>query len=671
MNRRLFVLIALASLIILTSATSATAQGPTTGSNRAPSAALGTGFNYQGQLKKNGNLVTSTCNFQFGLWDAVSNGTQLGATQTVSSVSVANGLFNVTLNASNQFGANAFTGEARWLAISVQCMGDASYTAFTSRQPISPAPFALALPGLYTQQNATSPNIIGGFSGNNVTSGVYGATIGGGGAWFGFDNRVTDHFGTVSGGSQNLAGDNAGTIDDRSYATVGGGYSNAASGEAGTVGGGWANDAYATYATVSGGRQNWVSGYASTIGGGMNNTISAESATVSGGYANTANSHFSTIGGGQSNTTGGQHATVGGGYSNDASIASATIAGGWDNTASSNAATVGGGASNLASGPYSTVGGGGRNTASGGNATVAGGDWNTAAGNLSFAAGYRAKANHASTFVWGDSTNADFASTADNQFLIRATAVGIGTNNPGSNKLAVAGNGYFDFGGSRSVNVGTPGGWPGVIAMVPNGNRRDIYFTDSGMHLSVSNTFGSGGMARGIFIDQNTANVGIGTTGPSAKLDVAGTTATNILQIRGGADLAEKFDVSGDQAVEPGTLMVIDENNPGRLKLSELAYDTKVAGIVSGAGGVQPGLTLHQQDVMDGSTVVTIAGRVYVKAESLSSPIKPGDLLTTSTMPGYAMKAIDRERAQGAIIGKAMSGLETGTGLVLVLVNLQ
>lgn len=654
MNRKLFFLAALLMPIILLSASSAIAQGPTTGANRAPSSAIGTGFSYQGQLKKNNSPVTSTCNFQFGLWNALSGGTQLGATQTVTGISVANGLFTTTLNDSGQFGANAFTGEARWLAISVQCAGDGSYTAFTSRQSLSPAPFAFALAGLYTQQNATSPNIIGGYIGNNVTSGVYGAVVAGGGSSTDL-NRVTDSFGTVSGGRENQAGDDSGATTDRQYATVGGGVYNSARGEASTIGGGWTNSAWSTYATISGGHLNSAALYASTVGGGDTNVAGGESSTIGGGY---------------SNSTGGTYSTVGGGFSNDASAASTTIAGGWDNTASNNSATVGGGASNTASGAYSTVGGGGRNTASGGNATVAGGDWNTAAGSLSFAAGYRAKANHNSTFVWGDSTDADFASTADNQFIIRANSVGIGTNNPGSNKLQVQGNALFHFGNS-SVNIGTPGGWPGIIGLVQNGNRRDIYFTDYGMSLSVSNTPSSGGLARGIFIDQNTANVGIGTTNPGSKLDVAGTTATNILQIRGGSDLAEKFDVTGETAIEPGTLMVIDENNPGRLKPSEQAYDTKVAGIVSGAGGVQPGLTLHQQDVMDGSTVVAIAGRVYVKAEAFSAPIKPGDLLTTSAMSGYAMKATDHDRAQGAVIGKAMSELKQGTGLVLVLVNLQ
>jgi hypothetical protein len=149
-----------------------------------------------------------------------------------------------------------------------------------------------------------------------------------------------------------------------------------------------------------------------------------------------------------------------------------------------------------------------------------------------------------------------------------------------------------------------------------------------------------------------------------------GKTKTGVLEITGGADLAERFSVS-DGKPEPGTLMVIDVDNPGHLTISAQAYDTKVAGIVSGAGGVQPGLTLHQEGVMEGDTQVAIAGRVYVQATALNGSIKPGDLLTTSDLKGHAMKATDRERMQGAIIGKAMTGLESGTGLVLVLVNLQ
>lgn len=149
-----------------------------------------------------------------------------------------------------------------------------------------------------------------------------------------------------------------------------------------------------------------------------------------------------------------------------------------------------------------------------------------------------------------------------------------------------------------------------------------------------------------------------------------GRTKTGVLEITGGSDLAELFNV-GEEEAGPGTLMIIDATRPGHLTISTHAYDTKVAGVVSGAGGVQPGLTLHQEDVMEGDTHVAIAGRVYVKATASNGAIAPGDLLTTSDVAGHAMKATDRARRPGAIIGKAMTGLDSGEGLVLVLVNLQ
>jgi hypothetical protein len=71
------------------------------------------------------------------------------------------------------------------------------------------------------------------------------------------------------------------------------------------------------------------------------------------------------------------------------------------------------------------------------------------------------------------------------------------------------------------------------------------------------------------------------------------------------------------------------------------------------------------------SRPVSLSGRVYVWADAAHDPIQPGDLLTTSDIPGHAMKVTDYSRAQGAVLGKAMSALPAGKGLVLVLVSLQ
>jgi hypothetical protein len=155
-------------------------------------------------------------------------------------------------------------------------------------------------------------------------------------------------------------------------------------------------------------------------------------------------------------------------------------------------------------------------------------------------------------------------------------------------------------------------------------------------------------------------------------VDDGGTTRVNVLQIVGGADLAEPFEVAGAESVVPGTVVAIDPEHVGHLRVADEAYDRTVVGCVSGANGINPGLTMQQEGtVAEGSLPVALSGRVYCWADASTGPIQLGDLLTTSDTPGHAMKVIDHERARGAILGKAMSPLDAGTGLVLVLVTLQ
>ena len=146
--------------------------------------------------------------------------------------------------------------------------------------------------------------------------------------------------------------------------------------------------------------------------------------------------------------------------------------------------------------------------------------------------------------------------------------------------------------------------------------------------------------------------------------------SVKVLEITGGADLAEPFQMSQDK-LPPGSVVVIDEENPGHLKLAAQAYDQRVAGIISGANGVNPGIALQQQGALEGGQNVALTGRVYVKADAGFGAIKPGDLLTTSDTAGHAMRAGDHARSQGAILGKAMTALQSGQGMVLVLVTLQ
>ncbi len=141
------------------------------------------------------------------------------------------------------------------------------------------------------------------------------------------------------------------------------------------------------------------------------------------------------------------------------------------------------------------------------------------------------------------------------------------------------------------------------------------------------------------------------------------------LEIMGGADLAEPFPFSGLEKPTAGAVAIIDEGNPGHLKLTDKPYDSRVAGVISGAGGVNPGLTLSQTSELGDGHNVALAGRVYALASTVNGAIKPGDLLTTSPIRGHVMKATDPTKALGAIVGKAMTGLKDDEGLVLVLVQ--
>lgn len=169
-------------------------------------------------------------------------------------------------------------------------------------------------------------------------------------------------------------------------------------------------------------------------------------------------------------------------------------------------------------------------------------------------------------------------------------------------------------------------------------------------------------------------NVGIGTSAPTEALEVDGSIRADEVLLN-GSDLAEHFTVRNAGAAttpEPGTVLSIDPEAAGGLIVSSGAYERTVAGVVSGAGGVRPGILMSQPGTLaDGDVPVAIAGRVYVRADASNGPIRPGDFLTTADRPGHAMRADDAERARGATLGKAMSALDEGTGLVLVLVVLQ
>jgi hypothetical protein len=260
-----------------------------------------------------------------------------------------------------------------------------------------------------------------------------------------------------------------------------------------------------------------------------------------------------------------------------------------------------------------------------------------------------------------------------------------------SQNIAILGNGNTGTGISGTSAVGVEG----------------ISTDDVGVSGTSTNYYGISGTSTGSYGVYGTSTNNIGVYGYSANLDgtwgySAGANKSGVvgissaasgkggyfrndgggvalysdglakiksLQILGGADLAERFECDGTP--EPGTVMAIDPSSPGRVRVASEPYAHTVAGVVSGANGLSAGVELAKDDHREGSIALALTGRVWVKCDASAGAIHAGDLLTSAARPGYAMRAADAARAIGAIVGKAMTSLETGSGLVLVLVSLQ
>ncbi len=245
-------------------------------------------------------------------------------------------------------------------------------------------------------------------------------------------------------------------------------------------------------------------------------------------------------------------------------------------------------------------------------------------------------------------------------YFFSSTANGVyGANGAGSGLASLFGYGYGVRGDSDNGHgvVGTSGTGFGVIASANNGYG-----------LYASSVSGTAVYVQGTSVLNGDTTIYGATT-------INGIATAHKVQIVGGSDVAEPYNIrqSGGTAPIAGMVVAIDPQRIGQMRVASRAYDRTVSGIISGANGVEPGITLTQKGtVADGSLPVASMGRVWAWCDAdANGPIAAGDLLTTSATPGHAMRAKSGKRASGAILGKAMSPLAKGRGLVLVLVTLQ
>jgi len=630
---------------------------------------MGTAFNFQGYLTDvNQQPLTGQYDIQFSLYDVASGGNAL-ATDVVAPVNVNHGLFSTFVD----FGNVKFDGNAYWLEVGFRLNGDSNpYQVQTPRIQIQPVPYSL-----YAGTAGTANGVAASVVGNNELqdNSIKAGKIAGGQVVKSlnglFDDvklqgdgtvTVTPNGNTITLGASPGAG--GWSLTGNANTTPGVNFLGTTDDEPLEL---WANNSRALRLEYSG-YFNGITKQSTTsinlIGGyGGNQTLNGSvGVTIAGGgYYDSG-----LLGGDHPNQIGGSFGFIGGGAANYIRYGTyATIAGGLNNLAGDNAAQTG---------FYASVGGGLDNSAAGNYGVVPGGYHNLASGKASMAAGYAANATNDGAFVWSSYTSPahSFAANRFHVFGQNGFSVDYDAQRQDGGGSHWAGIGVFagqTFSTWTGAYLGDAGDW--------HGNALDVYDNGSGVGIFGGDLqpFGSATFESNLSSSRTHAwfaengNRVFSVTGGGAGY-FGGNVSVCSLTIRGGCDLAEPFDMAQDE-VPQGAVVVIDADHPGKLKLSTAAYDTRVAGVVSGANGIQPGISMHQEGLIDGGRNVALTGRVYVLADASTGAIHPGDLVTTSATPGHAMKVTDHNRAHGAILGKAMSGLAAGRGTVLVLVTLQ
>lgn len=590
-------------------------------------APLGTAFTYQGQLQKNGSPYNGTCSFQFSLWDAVSGGAQVGSTLTQTGVTVSNGLFTVTLD----FGTGVFTGDARWLQIAVQCSGDSGYTTLSPRQALTAAPYALGLrPGAQVIGSVVDASLL-----------VQNTAAGG----FGYGVFVqTD---STSSGATGVMG-----------------YAAATSGVT-----------YGVYGRSNSPNGTGVYGIHQASSGSAPGIHGVTWSTSDDAVAILGEVPFSSLPGATSIAVRGLNKGTGG---TGIGVWGSHDGGGWGVYGTTVSGVGVYGQSTATSGTtYGVVGESTSTSGSGvrGVATAASGITNGVVGESLSSSGRGvygvAYATSGTTYgVWGASTSPSGTGVYGQSTATSGATYGVRGKSSSSNGYG----GYFEntSDGIALYAEGNGNGRNKAALRVNNTNTSQgmaAYFTNnSGFHtahfynaqsgnvlyLQGSNT-GTGDFITAVNNAETNKLFRVTSTG-QAQSDVGFSTPA--------ADFAEMLPaVSG---LEPGDVLVIGAD--GKLARSTQPYQATVVGVYSTRPGFIGGQPVDGN--LEGHIPLAVVGIVPVKVSTENGPIQPGDLLVASATPGHAMRT-GTNPPQGTVIGKALEGLDDGTGVIRMLVVLQ
>jgi hypothetical protein len=659
----------------------------------------GTSWTYQGTLQNAGQPGTGLHDFRFRLYDAATGGTQVGLTQCADNVDVAAGVFTVVLD----FGAQ-FPGAARFLEIDVRqdtglnCGNATGFVTLGTRQPITPTPYAMFAAQATAASNATNLNGQPASFYTNATNLTAGTLP---------DARLTANV-TLLGSAQtftgvktfsaapaftaaaapftvssttrvtNLNADLLDGLDSTAFAP------SSHTHDATAITTGTLADARLSSNIP---RLNAPANFTST--GSFGGRVTASEASATGGtfqgtHTGTLLNQYGVFGLASATGTssavgvrGESRGNTGAGLYGVATTTSGQAYGVVGLASSTNTESAGVyGESSAANAVYgfSIAGRGLFGRSDSGFGAYA----QTTTGNVALYAVRTANNNRG--WFGGVSEGGWSESPAGTGFVARTTTGGMAlyglrtaNNNRGWFGGASEGGWAESPAGTGFVARTTTGAYALYAERNPGGSPTNVnrgWFGGAGEGAWAESDQGNGlvALSRGL----NAAAVYCRNDAGGRALFADGVAAVRALDILGGADLAEPFHVSGEPA--PGMVVCIDPDAPGHLRIAGTAYDTTVAGIISGANGLSPAMVMRAEGNphADGQHVVAMTGRVWCFADASDAEIRPGDRLTTSDTPGHAMRVRDEARAPGAVIGKAMTPLPKGErGLVLVLVNLQ